>query len=57
MATYRITYENKTESKKSDNKDIKIYQYCTIKAPTILDALQTFEYQFCWEAVKIQKIN
>ena len=57
MATYRITYENTIESKKSDNKDIKVYQYCTIKAPTILDALQTFEYQFCWEAVKIQKIN
>ena len=56
MSTYRVTYENKIENNKNDNKDIKIYQYCTIKAPTILDALQTFEDQFCWEVVKIQKI-
>lgn len=57
MATYRITYENKTESKKSGIKDIQIFQYVTIKAPDIKTALNTFEKKFCWEAVKIQKIS
>lgn len=57
MATYRITYENKTESKKSGIKDIQIFQYCTIKANDIKTALQIFENTFCWEAVKVQKIN
>lgn len=55
MATYRITYENKAESQKIEG--IKIFQYCTIEAPTIGMALNTFEKQFCWEAVKIQKIK
>lgn len=55
--TYKITYENTTESKKSTIKGVQIFQYVTIKAPTILDALQIFEKSFCWEAVKIQKIN
>lgn len=57
MATYRITYENKTESKKSGIKDIQIFQYCTIKAPDICEALKIFNDTFCWEAVKVQKIN
>lgn len=57
MATYRITYENKTESKKSGIKDIQIFQYCTIKANDICEALKIFNDTFCWEAVKIQKIN
>ena len=57
MATYRITYENKIESKKSGIKEVQIFQYVTIKAPDIKTALITFENQFCWEAVKIQKIN
>lgn len=57
MATYRITYENTTESKKSTIKGVQIFQYVTIKAPNILSALQIFESEFCWEAVKIQKIS
>lgn len=57
MATYRITYENKIESKKSGIKGVQIFQYCTIKAPDIKTALIAFENEFCWEAVKIQKIN
>ena len=57
MHTYRITYENKTESKKSNIKGVQIFQYTTIKAPNIKTALQVFENTFCWEAVKIQKIN
>lgn len=57
MATYRITYENPLESKKSTIKGVRIFQYCTIKANDIKTALIAFENQFCWEAVKIQKIN
>lgn len=57
MNTYRITYENKIESKKSGKLEIQIFQYCTIKARDIKTALEVFENQFCWEAVKIQKIN
>ena len=57
MTTYRITYENTIESKKSTIKGVQIFQYVTIKAPNILSALQIFEDKFCWEAVKIQKIN
>lgn len=57
MFTYRITYENKTESKKSTIKGVRIFQYVTIQAPNILSALIAFESQFCWEAIKIQKIN
>lgn len=57
MHTYKITYENKTESKKSTIEGIRIFQYVTIKAPNIKTALQIFEDSFCWEAVKIQKIN
>lgn len=57
MATYRITYENTTESKKSPIKGVQIFQYVTIKAPDIKTALITFENEFCWEAVKIQKIS
>lgn len=55
--TYRITYENITESKKSSIKGVQIFQYCTIKAPNICEALNIFNNTFCWEAVKIQKIN
>lgn len=57
MATYRVTYENRIESKKSNIKDIQIFQYCTIKAKDIKTALEIFESTFCWEAVKIQKIQ
>lgn len=55
--TYKITYENKTESQKSRIKGVRIFQYVTIKAPNIKTALEVFEETFCWEAVKIQKIN
>ena len=57
MHTYKITYENKAESLKSNIKGVQIFQYVTIKAPNIKTALETFENSFCWEAVKIQKIN
>lgn len=57
MHTYRITYENCIESKKSGLKGVQIFQYCTIKAPDIKTALEIFENEFVWEAVKIQKIQ
>lgn len=57
MHTYRITYENKIESKKSGLKGVQIFQYCTIKAKDIKTALEIFENEFVWEAVKIQKIQ
>jgi len=57
MPTYRITYQNPIESKKNTIKEVQIFQYVTIKAPDIKTALVTFENQFCWEAVKIQKID
>ena len=57
LHTYRITYENQIESHKSTIKGVRIFQYCTIKAPDIQTALEIFEIKFCWEAVKVQKIN
>lgn len=55
MNTYRVTYENPIKSKEIEN--IKIFQYCTIIAHDMQTALQIFEDNFCWECVKIQKIN
>jgi hypothetical protein len=55
--TYRVTYENVTESKKSPIKGVQIFQYCTIKAKDMAQALEIFNNTFVWEAVKVQKIN
>ena len=57
LHTYRVTYENVTESKKSPIKGVQIFQYCTIKAHDISEAIKIFNDTFCWEAVKVQKIN
>lgn len=54
MHTYRVTYKNPVEVKKTN---IEIYQYCTIKAKNMAHAIEIFDKEFCWEAVKVQKIN
>lgn len=57
LHTYRVTYENVTESKKSPINGVQIFQYCTIKAKDMAHAIEIFNNTFCWEAVKVQKIN